>query len=377
MEWIKNMGLKKSLFTLALINLLMATVLSVFAFLGCMELRSSLTASGTQIVIGADTPVKVELPEPSKETVISENLLSVFQFALPALLYMISLIATASLFYRWKLEEPLAILTDRTTRIMENDLDFTIQAVSEDELGQLCTAFETMRRSLLDSNRKLWRQAEERKRLNAAFSHELRNPITVLKGSTKMAIQCVDNGNVLQLMDNITRIETYTGRIERYVETMSKVQNLEQLQPEKITVSAADLNVDMKKVLGFAVAESGKQLDYHGLPDTIKLTMDKEMLFQITENLTANALRFAKKAVSVIFSVEGDYLKLVIAEDGCGFPMELLENGNRPFHKGTEEADHFGMGLYICDLLCRKHGGSLKIANNATGAIVCVFLEIS
>lgn len=140
---------------------------------------------------------------------------------------------TASLFYRWKLKEPLAVLMDGTNRMMENDLDFIIPAVSGDELEQLCVTFETMRQSLLNSNRELWRQTEERKRLNAAFSHDLRNPITVLKGSAKMAKQCADCGNTPQLMDNLERMEAYTGRIERYVETMSKVQRLEQVQLEK------------------------------------------------------------------------------------------------------------------------------------------------
>ena len=47
------------------------------------------------------------------------------------------------------------------------------------------------------------------------------------------------------------------------------------------------------------------------------------------------------------------------------------------FRKGTEEAEHLGMGLYICDLLCRKHGGTLKIANTDTGAVVSAILKIS
>ena len=45
----------------------------------------------------------------------------------------------------------------------------------------------TMRQTLLKSNRELWRQSEEQKRLKAAFPHDLRNPITVLKGSIEMA----------------------------------------------------------------------------------------------------------------------------------------------------------------------------------------------
>ena len=90
-----------------------------------------------------------------------------------------------------------------------------------------------------------------------------------------------------------------------------------------------------------------------------------------------NALRFAKENVSVELSIEGENLKLEIADDGDGFPAELLKNGIQPFRKGTEEAEHLGMGLYICDLLCRKHGGTLKIANTDIGAVASAILKIS
>ena len=233
MEWIKNMSLKKSLFTLTLINLLLALSLSAVVFVGCTKLSAVFAPSGVQIIVGADSTIKTEFPEPVAGATAVRNALAIFQFVLPMLFFIVALILTASLFYRCKLKEPLAILMDGANRMMQNDLDFTIPSVSGDELGQLCVAFETMRQSLLNSNRELWRQTEERKRLNAAFSHDLRNPITVLKGSAKMAKQCADSGNTPQLMDNLERMEAYTGRIERYVETMSKVQRLEQVQLEK------------------------------------------------------------------------------------------------------------------------------------------------
>ena len=75
-----------------------------------------------------------------------------------------------------------------------------------------------MRQTLLENNYTLWRQAEERKRLNAAFSHNLRNPVTVLKGSVKLAKNSI--GNITEtsklLADNLLRIENYTSRIEQY-----------------------------------------------------------------------------------------------------------------------------------------------------------------
>ena len=162
MEWIKNMSLKKSLFSLTFVNLLLAVILSAVVFWGCTKLSAALDPSGVQIVVGADAITKTEFPEPTAGTAVAGNVLAVLQFCLPILFFIVALILTASLFYRWKLKEPLAILMDGANRMMENDLDFTIPSVSGDELGQLCVAFETMRQSLLNSNRELWRQTEER-----------------------------------------------------------------------------------------------------------------------------------------------------------------------------------------------------------------------
>lgn len=379
MEWIKDMCLKKALFTLTLINLSAAAVLSVFSFLGCMKLNSTIAPIGFKINVDLNTVTKTEYPAPSSGTAAAANLLSILQIILPILFFVAALFLTASLFYHWKLKKPLEILMDGANRIMKNDLDFTIAASSGDELGHLCVAFETMRQSLLRDNRELWRQMEERKRLNAAFSHDLRNPVTVLKGSAKMAKQCaaVEKANTSQLMENLIRIETYTDRIERYVETMSNVQRLEQVQLQKLTIDTCELIEELNQALFFAAQDSQKQLVFHSTMDTDSVLLDKNMLLQITENLVSNALRFAKQTISVMLSAQADTLKLEVTDDGSGFPAELLKRGVQPFQKGAEEIEHFGMGLYICNLLCQKHGGTLKIGNSVSGAVVCAILKIS
>lgn len=375
MERLKNMSLKRTLFTLTLVNLLTASALSVLAFWGCMRLRTMLSPSGTQVIIGTTGMTRTLLPEPEAGTIAAESILTALQFLLPMLFFIAALLLTAALFYRWKLKTPLTVLENGANRIMAHDLDFTISTDSADELGQLCTAFETMRQSLLENSRQLWRQAEERKRLNAAFSHDLRNPVTVLKGSAKLARQSAETGNTAHLYENLDRIDTYTDRIARYVETMSTVQRLEQLEPKPETVDAAALYGELQKALSFAAEESGKRLVFHGYPAASVILMDKELLFQVAENLTANALRFAKETVFVTLSVDEDFLNLSISDDGVGFPQRLLKNGVQPFDKGTEEPGHFGMGLYICDLLCRKHGGTLTLHND-NGAVACAMLKI-
>ena len=388
MEWIKRMNLKKALFTITFFSSLTAVILSGITVWLCEELSTSIAPQGVEVEI-YESPFGINVtrrPNPTASAAGLAKFISVLQLILPILFFLTALVVTSTLFYRWKLKEPIMVLTNGAAHIMDNDLDFSIEAGNDDELGQLCAAFETMRRSLLINNRKLWHQTEEQKRLNAAFSHDLRNPITVLKGSVKMAIQCVnqeDGENIervknKQLMENLVRIENYAGRIERYVETMSNVQRLEQVQIEKVPVDSHVIIRELEKTLSFVVSDSGKQLVFKGNTAVGKaIFIDQSVLMQITENLVSNAIRFAKQTVSVAILIETDKLTLTVNDDGIGFPEKLLKNGIQPFGKGNEDAEHFGMGLYICELLCRKHGGELKIRNDSFGAAVDAVLKIS
>ena len=368
----RDMSLKRALFTLAFINLLIAAILSAAVFIGCTRIGESIAPSGIQMIVGADGITRTEVPA-SNDISAARELLSLLQIVLPVLFFVAALILTASLFYELKLKKPLAVLTDAANRMMSNDLDFTIASSSGDELGKLCDAFETMRCSLLESSRELWRQTEERKRLNAAFAHDLRNPLTVLKGSAKLAKECADDPK--RLLENLGRIESYTTRIEQYVEIMSKVQRLEQIEPVRAAVSLTVLSGELRKALAFAADESMKRLVFVCPDEGRIIYLDRGIFFQITENLVSNALRFADSVVTVTLSVDDERLTLEVADDGDGFPEDLLRDGIKPFQKG-EDAGHFGMGLYICSLLCEKHGGGLRL-RNVSGAVAAASVRIA
>ncbi|MDE7324574.1 MAG: HAMP domain-containing histidine kinase, partial [Lachnospiraceae bacterium] len=332
--------------------------------------------SGVVVEIQSDSAVMKQLQEGTTQAAAIYEIISVIQMILPILIYIGALFVTASMFYRLKLKEPLALLIKGASRIIENDLDFTIEAKSQDELGQLCIAFETMRKTLMDNNRELWRQTEERKRLNAAFSHDLRNPITVLKGSAKLAKKCVADGSAEQIADNLSRMESYISRIERYVETMSSIQKLEEIPIKQEQVQWDNLISELEKIITFVGADSSKRINFISSTFSESFLIDKSILFQITENLISNAVRFAEQNIDVSCSLTETMLKLSVTDDGCGFPAALIKNGIQPFQKGSEDTEHFGMGLYICNLLCQRHGGSISIQNNEIGATVSATLKI-
>lgn len=378
MERIKQMKLKKALFTITLINITIAFILSLLIIWICIELRSQL-APMEGISIDVDSAhVIVQPQESTSQAVLIAAMISLAQIVLPILIYIIALFATASMFYHLKLKDPLRILTEGAACIIENNLDFTIETKTQDEFGQLCTAFETMRKTLLENNYTLWRQSEERKRLNAAFSHNLRNPVTVLKGSVKLALKSIENVTVTPnpFTDNLLRIEKYTNRIEQYVETMSSIQKLEDIAIQRKLVKWDSLISELKNMLCFLGEEKQKQIEFAAVKYEKNILIDKSVLFQIVENLVSNALRFAATRIDILCSISDGKLLLSVTDDGCGFPDRLIKNGIQPFQKGNDDTGHFGMGLYTCELFCKKHGGNITFKNNQAGATISVKLTI-
>ena len=378
MERIKQMKLKKAFFAMAFLNITFAFLLSLFIIWLCIELRSQIAPMGG-ISINMNSAHVITQPQNSTaQAALLADIISLVQIILPILIYIIALFTTASMFYHLKLKEPLKILTQGAACIIDNNLDFTIETTSQDELGQLCTAFETMRKTLLENNYTLWRQAEERKRLNAAFSHNLRNPVTVLKGSIKLALKNIEDITTASNLftDNLLRMESYTNRIEQYVETMSSIQKLEDITLQPELVKWDSLISELKNMLCFVREDTQKQIQFTPAKYEKNILIDKSILFQIAENLVSNALRFATARIDILCSISSGKLLLSVTDDGCGFPEKLLQNGIQPFQKGNEDMGHFGMGLYTCELLCQKHDGNITLKNNPTGATVSIILTI-
>lgn len=377
---LKKMSLKKALFTLVLLDFIIVAVLTVVTLTLRTELQFEIAPRGIALQYTADgekIALVEKLPQPDEGSLLLSQIFEIGSYVLIFFYFCVCTTIAVTVFYRVKIKKPLEQLRYGEARIIANDLDFRIQSESEDELGRLCDAFETMRVSLRDTNRELWRQNEERKRLNAAFSHDLRNPVTVLKGSAKMARQSVERGDVNRetLIRSLERIEKHSARIENYVEIMSSVQRLEQIPLQSKYIASDEISSALDETVHLMGAGSGKEIRFTSELAADSVKIDRGMLFIIAENLVSNALRFAENSVSVSFSTGAKEVRLTVEDDGNGFPEKMIKNGIKPFQKGTEEAGHFGMGLYICMLLSRRHGGGLTIENIKNGAKVSAVLK--
>ena len=163
------------------------------------------------------------------------NIISCAQFILIPLWVMLCLVGTSNAFYKRELEDSLKTLFSASEKISQNCLDFQIEVKSKNELGQLCQSFEDMRAALYQNNQEMWRMLEERKRLNAAFSHDMRTPITVLKGYTELLERYIPNGKISdeKLLEVLGMMSGQIARLESYTRKMNAVQKLEDVKPEQ------------------------------------------------------------------------------------------------------------------------------------------------
>ena len=282
------------------------------------------------------------------------------------------IIAAALLFYRNRLKKPLAELRTASEKIANNDLDFSIDYDNNDELGQLCASFEIMRTTLAGNFSKMWRQVEERKALNAAFAHDLRTPLTVLKGYNEM-LQASENP---QTQETATIMGKHISRMESYVSSMSNLRRMEDAQPEYKLIDLQTVASSLYDSAKIVCAKNGKELILQNDMPVSQLSLDGAFVSQVSNNLISNAVRYARTAVTISFALRDNGLLLSVSDDGKGFDKNGLQKATSPYY--TEESnhsEHFGLGLYICKLLCEHHNGYLKIENTASGAKVSAYFK--
>lgn len=330
---------------------------------------------------------------PERDDGIMPWVMSFLVASAPVLAYGVLGWLTFRHFYRVHIAGPLAELAGAADRIAGQDLDFTIRVVRGRELGRLSETLEHMRAALLEAQRELWRTAESRRRLNAAFAHDLRTPITVLKGTVEMAQMRLRRGDTLD-EDALDALSAQVARLERYATSMGGLSKLEDRPVERETFALDDLREELGRHVSEVMAVCGGGLGLN-LPtvseadrapapktccaseSTLKaatgsrpaalLAIDLPLVEEVLDNLLSNACVHASSIVTFDMMVDAGVLTLVVTDDGPGFTPEALHRGCDPFFSETKSAEHFGLGLNVSSVLCGLHGGKIALTNAETG----------
>ncbi|EML4476043.1 TPA: ATP-binding protein [Clostridioides difficile] len=375
MDKINNMSLKKAFFVLTLSSLIIASVLTTFAYILLNNLYNSIQDKylKTPINTGIITIVQNNVNQFSDYDKTLLNIINILQLVLPLIFFIGLLLLADIIFYKVKLKTPIEILNKGAMEISNNNLDFCLEYNNNDELGNLCNAFEKMRSELNKNNIKMWTMINDRKQLNAAFSHDLRNPLTVLKGYSNYLTKYIPTGKLSdeKILSTTQLMSEHINRIEYYVENMSNAQRLEDLVVSKSMSNINKFIENLDENISIIAKQEGKSFTLKSQINNINLFFDENIILRVVENIISNAFRYAKNTVSILIYLEQELLTFVIEDDGIGFSKESLKLALRPFYRDKTLNDsnaHFGMGLYISKILCEKHGGSISIENNSTNS---------
>ena len=294
---------------------------------------------------------------------------------LPVLFSALGIVCAGTCFYHVKLKEPLTALKQGISHIADNDLDFSIGYGKQDELGELCRAFETMRGKLVKNNRYMWGLVEERKKINASIAHDLRTPITVIKGYSEYLDRNAGKENMTG--DGTREIAGYINqaavRLEEYADSVREVQALEDMRLAYGEVLLGSFLEEMRAQLSVMAGQNGKEIRLRGgLPEQA-VEMSAAAVFRIMENIVDNSLRFCRERIDVEVSFAASFLTITITDDGRGFSEKERVEATDYFYKGkmegkhSMEKKHFGIGLTICRILAQKHGGAILLDNAPEG----------
>lgn len=286
------------------------------------------------------------------------------------------------IFYNKKLKQPITLLQKGAQEIGKTNLDFEISYDKKDEMGELCKAFEQMRVQLIENNSNLWNMIEEQKQLRSAFTHDIRTPLSVLKGYVQLLKRHLPEQNIdmkkqLEILDDI---EEQAVRLERFSDSIKKTQKMDNLSITKEPIAIGTLLDKMEKTILLMKGESSIVVEYKCHCSEIEqLYIDMYIFMEVVENIVANALRYAKNKIDMYIQGNCSYLTIMIIDDGKGFSEQDIMQACRPYYHEQleEEVLHYGLGLYICKVLCEKHGGSIELSNSENeGACVQAVFNI-
>lgn len=175
-------------------------------------------------------------------------------------------------------------------------------------------------------------------------------------------------------MDTIHNLSLATDRLEQYANQVREIQAMDAIPVKPTACPLREFFEEQEDE--YTVLAQRHQLqfsmDISGVPD-IQVMLDGILVHRMIDNVISNALRFARREITLKAGWQEGLLTIQVHDDGKGFSEESLRSATRPFYKENTENDHFGLGLSICNTLCQKQGGTLSLSNR-NGA--CVEMQI-
>ena len=263
---------------------------------------------------------------------------------------------------------PIGRLQEATKQIRDGNLDFTLDVEDDDEIGQLCQDFEEMRIRLKESTEEKIQYDKESKELISNISHDLKTPITAIKGYVE------------GIMDGVA---SSPEKLDKYIRTIyNKANDMDRLIDEltfyskidtnKIPYTFSKINVsnyfrDCIDEVGLELEARGVELGYFNFVDEdVMVIADAEQLKRVINNIIGNSLKYMDKKHGIInirLLDVGDFVQIEIEDNGKGIGQKelpyIFDRFYRTDSSRTSSKGGSGIGLSIVKKIVEDHGGRI------------------
>lgn len=282
------------------------------------------------------------------------------------ILFMTSSLLTWYMYYEFV--RPINLLKDGTDRIREGDLDTDVEVLNKDEIGDLCASFNEMRVELKKSINDRLRYEEETRELISNISHDLKTPLTAIKGYSEA------------IMDGVAATPE---KMERYIKTIyNKANDMDALLNELSIASKIDCNtipynfikIDIEAYFNDCMEEIGSDLEQKNMDFAFFnycerhcfVMADPEQLKRVITNIISNACKYSgskgKGHVNIRLKEMETYIQVEIEDDGIGISAKDLPNIFNRLYRADESRSSSGgsgLGLSISKKIIEDHGGHI------------------
>lgn len=262
----------------------------------------------------------------------------------------------------------LVKLKKATKNIKEGNLDFVLEVEGNDEFSQLCQDFEEMRKRLKESTEEKILMDKENKELISNISHDLKTPITAVKGYVEGIMDGV--ADTPEKMDRYVRtIYNKTNEMDHLINELTFYSKID---TNRIPYTFSKLNVedyfsDCAEELGLEMETRGIELVYANYVEKgVQVIADGEQIRRVIHNIVSNAIKYMEKPRGIIqlrVKDVGDFIQVEIEDNGKGIAAKdlpyIFDRFYRTDVSRNSSKGGSGIGLSIVKKIMEDHGGKV------------------
>ena len=301
-----------------------------------------------------------------------------------AFVILISVALVVGLWVYRSIAVPLVKLKKATQNIKEGNLDFVLDVEGKDEFSELCQDFEEMRRRLKESTEEKSLIEKENRELISNISHDLKTPITAVKGYVEGIMDGV--ADTPEKMDRYVRtIYNKTNEMDHLINELTFYSKID---TNRIPYTFSKLNVedyfeDCSEEVGLELETRGIELVYANYVEKdVMVIADGEQIRRVIHNIISNAIKYMDKPKGIIqirIKDVGDFIQIEIEDNGKGIgPKDLPYIFDRFYRTDVSRNSSkggSGIGLSIVKKIVEEHGGNIW-ATSEEGAGTTMYFVI-